>query len=66
MDMLNVSIINKTSMSAIPQEVLDSILFKSLSEANDVLSDHHIKIAEYDQVMDAGKMVEQKLTIVDI
>lgn len=64
--MLNVSIINKTSMSAIPQEVLDSILFKSLSEANDVLSDHHIKIAEYDQVMDAGKMVEQKLTIVDI
>jgi len=66
MDMLNVSIINKTSMSAIPQEVLDSILFKSLSEANDVLSDHHIKIAEYDQIMDAGKLVEQKLTIVDI
>lgn len=64
--MLNVSIINKTSMSAIPQEVLDSILFKSLSEANDVLSDHHIKIAEYDQIMDAGKLVEQKLTIVDI
>lgn len=64
--MLNVSIINKTSMSAIPQEVLDSILFKSLTEANDVLSDHHIKIAEYDQIMDAGKLVEQKLTIVDI
>jgi hypothetical protein len=53
-------------MSAIPQEVLDSILFKSLSEANDVLSDHNIKIAEYDQIMDAGKLVEQKLTIVDI
>ena len=66
MDMVNVSIINKTSLSAIPQDVLDGILFKSLGDANEVLQEHNIKISEYDQVMDAGKLIEQRLTIVDI
>ena len=36
-----------------------------LSELNDILDEHNLKISEYDKIMNAGHLIEQKITIVD-
>lgn len=63
MDLVNLTIINNSRLSAIPEEVIDSLTFKTLNQANELLESYNLKILEYDQIMDAGKLIEQKIII---
>jgi hypothetical protein len=65
MDTMKLTIINNSSLSGIPEEVIDLISFQTLNQANEILSDYDLKISEYEKVMDAGRLVEQKITLVD-
>lgn len=65
MDTMKLTIINNSSLSGIPEEVIDLISFHTLNQANEVLSDYDLKISEYEKVMNAGHLVEQKITLVD-
>jgi hypothetical protein len=59
------TIINNSSLSGIPEEIIDWVGFHTLSELNDILDEHNLKISEYDKIMNAGHLIEQKITIVD-
>ena len=62
---MKLTIINNSSLSGIPEEVIDLISFNTLNQANEILSDYDLKISEYEKVMNAGHLVEQKITLVD-
>ena len=62
---MKLTIINNSSLSGIPEEVIDLISFHTLNQANEILSDYDLKISEYEKVMNAGHLVEQKITLVD-
>ena len=62
---MKLTIINNSSLSGIPEEVIDLISFHTLNQANEVLADYDLKISEYEKVMNAGHLVEQKITLVD-
>ena len=62
---MKLTIINNSSLSGIPEEVIDLISFQTLNQANEILSDYDLKISEYEKVMNAGHLVEQKITLVD-
>ena len=65
MDTMKMTIINNSSLSGIPEEIIDWVGFHRLSELNDILDEHNLKISEYDKIMNAGHLIEQKITIVD-
>jgi len=65
MDTMKLTIINNSSLSGIPEEVIDLISFQTLNQANEILSDYDLKISEYEKVMNAGHLIEQKITLVD-
>ena len=62
---MKLTIINNSSLSGIPEEVIDLISFQTLNQANEILSDYDLKISEYEKVMNAGHLIEQKITLVD-
>lgn len=59
------TIINKSSLSGIPGELVDLLEVHTLNEANEYLDEHSLKISEYEKIMNAGHLIEQKITIVD-
>lgn len=59
------TIINKSSLSGIPGELIDLLEVHTLNEANEYLDEHSLKISEYEKIMNAGHLIEQKITIVD-
>ena len=59
------TIINKSSLSGIPGELIDLLEVHTLNEANEYLNEHSLKISEYEKIMNAGHLIEQKITIVD-
>lgn len=65
MDTMKMTIINNSSLSGIPEEIIDQLDFYSFNELNNVLNEHNLKISEYDKIMNAGHLIEQKITIVD-
>lgn len=65
MDTMKMTIINKSSLSGIPGELVDLLEVHTLNEANEYLDEHSLKISEYEKIMNAGHLIEQKITIVD-
>ena len=65
MDTMKMTIINKSSLSGIPGELIDLLEVHTLNEANEYLEEHSLKISEYEKIMNAGHLIEQKITIVD-
>lgn len=65
MDTMKMTIINKSSLSGIPGELIDLLEVHTLNEANEYLDEHSLKISEYEKIMNAGHLIEQKITIVD-
>lgn len=59
------TIINKSSLSGIPGELIDLLEVRTLNEVNEYLDEHSLKISEYEKLMNAGHLIEQKITIVD-
>lgn len=59
------TIVNKSSLSGIPGELVDLLEVHTLNEANEYLEEHSLKISEYEKIMNAGHLIEQKITIVD-
>ena len=62
---MKMTIINKSSLSGIPGELIDLLEVHTLNEANEYLDEHSLKISEYEKIMNAGHLIEQKITIVD-
>lgn len=65
MDTMKLTIVNKSSLSGIPDEIIDLLGIHPLNEVNDHLDAHNLKILEYDKIMNAGHLVEQRITVVD-
>ena len=65
MDTMKMTIVNKSSLSGIPGELIDLLEVHTLNEANEYLEEHSLKISEYEKIMNAGHLIEQKITIVD-
>lgn len=65
MDTMKLTIVNKSSLSGIPDDIIDLLGIHSLNEVNDHLDAHNLKISEYDKIMNAGHLVEQRITVVD-
>lgn len=65
MDTMKMTIINNSSLSGIPEEIIDWIGFHPFNEVNDLLDEHNLRISEYDKIMNAGHLIEQRITIVD-
>lgn len=59
-----VRIINKSSRE-LPEEAIDAISFRSLTEANEVLEEYNLKIYEMEREFEDGKLSSQTLTLVD-
>ncbi len=62
---MKMTIINKSSLSGIPEELIDLLEVHTLNEANEYLAEHSLKISEYEKIMNAGHLIEQRITIVD-
>lgn len=62
---MKMTIVNKSSLSGIPGELIDLLEVHTLNEANEYLDEHSLKISEYEKIMNAGHLIEQKITIVD-
>lgn len=65
MDTVKMTIVNKTSLSGIPEEVIDMLTFHTLNQANEMLSDYNLKISEMENIISGGHLMEQKITFVD-
>lgn len=65
MDTMKLTIINNSSLSGIPDELMTLLEVHTLNEANEYLETHSLKISEYDKIMNAGHLIEQKIIIVD-
>lgn len=59
------TIINKSSLSGIPGELIDLLEVYALNEANEYLDKYSLKISEYEKIMNAGHLIEQKITVAD-
>lgn len=59
-----VKIVNKSSRE-LPEEAVDAISFKTLTDANEVLEEYNLKILEMEREFEDGKLVTQTLTITD-
>jgi hypothetical protein len=64
-DTTRLTVINNSSLSGIPDDLLDALTFMTLNRANDLLEGYNLRISEYDKIMDNGRLVEQKITLVD-
>lgn len=64
--MVKVKIINNSSRE-IPQELTEEMMFKSLSEVQQILEEYNLKCQSYEMVYDDDKKLsEQIITINDI
>lgn len=59
---VKVKIVNK-SKRELPEEVIEALTFKTVSEANDILEEYNLKIVEYERVLKDAKIKEQIFTI---
>ena len=59
---VKVKIVNK-SKRELPEEVIEALTFKTVSEANDILDEYNLKIVEYERVLKDAKIKEQIFTI---
>ena len=65
MDTTKLTVINNSSLSGIPDDLMDALTFMTLNKANELLEGHNLRISEYDKIMDHGRLVEQRITLVD-
>lgn len=63
--MVKVKIINNSSRE-IPQELTEEMIFKSLTEVQQILDEYNLKCYSYEMVYDDKKLLEQIITIIDI
>ena len=65
---VKVKIINKSSKH-LPQEVVDSLTFKTIDEANTVLEDYNLRISEYiteyERVLNGARDTKEQIFIID-
>lgn len=59
-----VKIVNKSSRE-LPEEVVDAISFKTLTDVNEVLEEYNLKILEMERDIEDEKLVIQTFTIAD-
>ena len=59
-----VKIVNKSSRE-LPEEAVDAISFKTLTDANEVLEEYNLKILEMEREFEDGSLVTQTITISD-
>lgn len=59
-----VKIVNKSSRE-LPEEAVDAISFKTLTDANEVLEEYNLKILEMEREFEDGSLVTQTFTITD-
>lgn len=59
-----VKIVNKSSRE-LPEEAVDAISFKTLTDANEVLEEYNLKILEMEREFEDGNLVTQTITISD-
>lgn len=59
-----VKIVNKSSRE-LPEEAVDAISFRTLTDANEILEEYNLKISEMEREIEDGKLVTQTLTITD-
>ena len=62
---MKVKVINNSSRE-LPEEAMDAITFKTLSEANNILAEYNLKIVEMERELDNGHLLSQTITIDDI
>lgn len=62
--MTNLKIINKSSRT-INDEIVDAMMFKSLSEANEVLAEYNLKLREIERVFDDDDHVTETILTID-
>lgn len=65
MDTTKMTIINKSSLTGIPEVIVDLIGMYPFNEVNDLLDEYNLKISEYDKIMNNGHLIEQIIIIVD-
>ena len=59
-----VKIVNKSSRE-LPEEVVDAISFKTLTDVNEVLEEYNLKILEMERDIEDETLVTQTFTIAD-
>jgi hypothetical protein len=59
-----VKIVNKSSRE-LPEEAVDAISFKTLTDANEVLEEYNLKILEMEREFEDGSLITQIFTIAD-
>lgn len=59
-----VKIVNKSSRE-LPEEAVDAISFKTLTDANEILEEYNLKILEMEREFEDGSLVTQTFTIAD-
>ena len=59
-----VKIVNKSSRE-LPEEAVDAISFKTLTDANEVLEEYNLKILEMEREFEDGSLITQTFTIAD-
>lgn len=65
MDIEKMKLINRSSQAILPEDVINSLSATTMHEFNDALLLHNLRIDEYEKIMDAGHLIEQKITIID-
>ena len=61
---IKIRIVNKSTRE-LPEEAIDAISFKSLTEANEVLVEYNLKISEMEREFEDGKLSSQTIVLVD-
>ena len=59
-----VKIVNKSSRE-LPEEAVDAISFRTLTDANEILEEYNLKISEMEREIEDGHLINQTLTITD-
>lgn len=59
-----IRIVNKSTRE-LPEEAIDAISFKSLTEANEVLEEYNLKISEMEREFEDGKLSSQTIVLID-
>ena len=59
-----IRIVNKSTRE-LPEEAIDAISFKSLTEANEILEEYNLKISEMEREFEDGKLSSQTIVLVD-
>lgn len=65
MDMEKMILINRSSQAVLPEDVITSLSATTMHEFNDALLLHNLRIDEYEKVMNAGHLIEQRMIIKD-